>query len=119
MATVTLQFPLPINTSVDVGDTVHFADPTETGGFNVASGLSEFGTITSIQEQGDIAVLTVDTSSAQGSFPTTNSFILFSKDKQINSASTKGYYANVTFVNNSNTKAEMYSASCDVAESSK
>ena len=31
----------------------------------------------------------------------------------------KGYYANVTFVNNSNTKAEMYSASCEVAESSK
>jgi hypothetical protein len=119
MAIVTLKFPLPINVSVDVGDEVYFVDPTETGGFNVGSGLSAFGTITSIQEQGDIAIFTVDTSSGAQGFPDTSSFILFSKNKQINSASAKGYYANVKFVNNSETKAEMYSTSCDVIESSK
>jgi len=119
MAIVTLQFPLPINVSVDVGDKVYFADPTETGGFNVGAGLLAFGTIASIQEQGNIATFTVDTGSSVAGFPTINSFILFSKSKQINSASVKGYYANVKFVNNSETKAEMYSTSCDVTESSK
>ena len=52
--------------------------------------------------------------------PTQNvSFILFSKDAQANMSSLMGYYAEVKFINNSNTYAELYAISSEVVESSK
>tara|TARA_R100000152_G_C6782097_1_gene218394 strand:- start:4880 stop:5347 length:468 start_codon:yes stop_codon:yes gene_type:complete len=51
--------------------------------------------------------------------PTTNSFIFFAKDNRVNASSVKGYYASVEFRNDSIEKAEMFTASCDVTESSK
>jgi len=51
--------------------------------------------------------------------PPTNSFIFFSKDNVVNVSALKGYYGEMTFVNNSNEPAELYAVSCEVTESSK
>lgn len=51
--------------------------------------------------------------------PEINDFIFFAKNNQANISSVLGYYNSVTFTNNSNTKAELYSASCTFSESSK
>jgi len=50
--------------------------------------------------------------------PTTGDFIMFSKYNQSN-GDIKGYYAEVKFVNNSTTKAELFSVGSEVTESSK
>ena len=51
--------------------------------------------------------------------PTETSFILFSKENIVNTSSITGYYNEVEFRNNSTKKAELFAASCEVAESSK
>ena len=48
-----------------------------------------------------------------------NSFIMFSKSNNVNSASLKGYYAQVEFKNNSNKKAELFAVGSEFNESSK
>ena len=48
-----------------------------------------------------------------------NSFISFAKEKKINTSSLLGYYADVKFVNDSTEKAELFSVSSEIAESSK
>ena len=44
---------------------------------------------------------------------------MFEKDKQVNSSSLIGYYAEVKFVNNSTEKVELFSIGAEVSESSK
>ena len=51
--------------------------------------------------------------------PTTSDFIFFAKDNKVNLTSLLGYYALVKFKNLSGTKAEMFSAACEINESSK
>jgi hypothetical protein len=49
----------------------------------------------------------------------TDSFIMFSKNKNANLTSLKGYYANARFENNSKEKAELFAVSSEIVESSK
>ena len=46
-------------------------------------------------------------------------YIMFAKDRSVNMSSLLGYFAKFRIKNNSTEKAEMYSISVDVAESSK
>tara|TARA_R100001369_G_scaffold65251_1_gene92429 strand:+ start:11 stop:619 length:609 start_codon:yes stop_codon:yes gene_type:complete len=50
---------------------------------------------------------------------TNNSFILFKKNEEINTAGIKGYYAEVKFLNNSDTKAGLFAVGAEINESSK
>jgi len=52
-------------------------------------------------------------------FVLSNSFISFAKEKKINTSSLLGYYADVRFVNDSPKKAELFSISSIIEESSK
>ena len=47
------------------------------------------------------------------------SFILFEKSIKANEAGSRGYYADVTFTNNSKTRAELFAVSSEVIPSSK
>ena len=51
--------------------------------------------------------------------PTYDSFLMFSKDKNVNNTSLIGYYAEVKLKNNSTEKAELFTLSSEIAESSK
>jgi hypothetical protein len=51
--------------------------------------------------------------------PPQNSFLMFAKNNSVNVASILGYYGVARFKNNSLNKAELYAASCEIAESSK
>ena len=46
-------------------------------------------------------------------------FVLFAKKAEVNESSLKGYYADVTFENHSNTYVELFAISSDIALSSK
>jgi len=51
--------------------------------------------------------------------PTTDDFIMFSKDNKVNLSSLLGYYARAQFRNDSTAEAELFAVSADFVESSK
>jgi len=126
--TLTLSFDNTINESAQIGDIVYFTPVAATGGstsFDVsnASSVLELGKITDIINPNlydgtfSSIVLLCDlyaTSPVSG-----GDFIMFGKDKTINTTSLLGYYAEVKFVNNSDKPVELFSVGSEVAESSK
>jgi|TARA_B110000902_G_scaffold181820_1_gene205935 hypothetical protein len=115
MPIITLQFPFPINDSVQVGDTAYYTN--DANGTN----LIRLGPITEItrainQMKVDILpqlVGTVDTAL------TTSSFILFSKTALVNTSGLKGYYAEAQFKNDSIDYAELFLVGSEIFDSSK
>ena len=51
--------------------------------------------------------------------PGPGTFIMFGKDKKVNTNDLLGYYAEVKFVNDSIKKIEMFSVAAEIQESSK
>ena len=110
MATITLTFAKNINTSVQVGDTIYRCTMSGT----VASDPIEIGTVTAVAAK----TITCNISIAS-TRPTTNDFIMFSKDNQANLSSIDGYYAEVEMKNDSNVAAELHAVSSEIFASSK
>lgn len=149
MASITLTFADQIlNTSLQIGDTAYYVNPashtltdydytlsnpttnpafTENQSGNPTQLYQSFGDEnTNMTELGMVTAIDQDTNTITTYIPTTTnrptqnvSFILFSKDAQANMSSLMGYYAEVKFINNSNTYAELYAISSEVVESSK
>ena len=46
-------------------------------------------------------------------------FVFFGKERSVNEASIVGYYGEFKFLNNSKSKAELFSTACEITESSK
>jgi len=118
MSYVILKLPAPLNSSVEIGDTVYYSvtqDIQDTE-FTSSSSYNLVGKIQDIQISSNVASVKCD---FEGSEPSVDSFIFFVKSKVVNTSSIKGYYGMVNFVNSSSSKAEMYSAFCEVVESSK
>ena len=147
MPLVQLHFPNPLNTSVQIGDVAYFTNPVEVGGPHPVTGATtaawastitphktseqediiKIGEIKSIVPwNGTISVITCDMEQilynayfARISVTEPKSFIMFSKDNKVNLSSAAGYYASVTFKNNSMQEAELFNVGADVFESSK
>jgi len=105
---INLEFQNPINTSVQVGDTVYYTND-ENG-----ETLIKIGEITSLAS--NTLVANIDSATP---VPSDNSFILFSKTNKANVSGLRGYYAEAQFRNDSTSKAELFSISSQVFESSK
>tara|TARA_R100001086_G_scaffold63401_2_gene29403 strand:+ start:402 stop:839 length:438 start_codon:yes stop_codon:yes gene_type:complete len=130
--------------SIQVGDIAFYATPAaESGGFQSSeqSDIVTIGEITAISQNSnsvdnlflnpqltpyDEQFETLPTTfkitceiSADTPPPTTTDFIFFAKDNRVNMSSVLGYYGSAKFKNNSTVKAEMYSTSCEIDESSK
>jgi len=118
MPDITLTFANDINTSVQVGDTAYYSKVDTVGGFSTSSSITYIGPISSINISTKQIVCNPSFISSN-SQPPAGSFILFSKDSRANMASPLGYYAQVKFKNDSTVKGEMFSAACEVFESSK
>lgn len=56
---------------------------------------------------------------AGGNIPSDSDFLMFSKSAAANEFSAIGYYGEFVFKNNSRSKAELFSAACQIVESSK
>ena len=122
MPNITVTFSFDLNESVQLGDTLHYVNPTNDtlqGGdvipFN-NDGIIQVGAITTVNYATNTIVADIQNSTA---LPTGTSFFLFSKDNRANMASLLGYYAEVEFTNNSTEKAELFSAGSEIFESSK
>lgn len=124
MPNITLTFTNDINVSAQVGDTIYSCELTALGGFDTStsdtdnSNLTEIGTISAINASAKTITCSSPTMTTETK-PSVGNFILFSKDNQVNVASPLGYYAQVKFKNDSTKKSEMFSAACEIFESSK
>ena len=120
MPTLTLTFPQLIQTSVQVGDMVLYCNPSTTAanGFSTAAQSSVIMIGACLSITSTRLSMTVD-HAASLVLPTSNSFILFSKDKYSNPSGLLGYYAKAYFRNNSIEEAELFGVNADIFESSK
>ena len=137
MAQIVLQFPRNPYPSLQVGDQAYYTVPTNTADsppytinnpeYNEApfeQGLVLMGTIIVIDHTTSLADGTPTTSITFDLIPDVpppneDNFIFFEKNKNVNITSPLGYYATAKFFNTSTSKAEIFSASCEISESSK
>ena len=122
MANTTLTFD-NTNFSAQVGDIIYYTTGGgQIGGFSTANlkNTKILGEIVSISPRPAGGFdFTVEYNAAITSPPSAGDYISFAKDKRINTASLVGYYADITFVNDSKEKIELFSIGSDIDESSK
>ena len=128
-----LTFNDNLNISLQAGDMIYYS-PTSTvpySGFNTinnASSIIFFGIATRVYRNGDstvsppippnsISVIYDDNAGVTPPLP--NHYIMFKKNKEVNSSGLKGYFAEAQFVNYSTEKAELFSVGSEISESSK
>jgi len=106
-----------IDNSINIGDTAYSCTVSNQFPFS-GMALNEPTAIGSIVDIDlDLMSITVD---IPGSITVTSGmFIFFSRPIQVEESSLKGYYANVTFENASQTYAELFSIGSETAISSK
>jgi len=130
MATQTIYLPRQSYPSLQVGDKLYKLsniDGTTTDFTYFSDSTPEIvGDITNIQDGTvqvglDVTLATILTVEVEDDVDQvlTTDYLFFQKDNRANTSSLVGYYGSATFENNSPSKAEMYSASCEVSQSSK
>jgi hypothetical protein len=133
---LSLDFNIVINVSVQVGDTAYYTPVDVVGStndaYNTASVVDtiELGRITEIINpdllDGGTSTINVfcdlvdaNNDPLPSATNLNGNFIMFGKDKKVNTSSLLGYYAEIKFVNDSTDKIELFSVGSAVAESSK
>ena len=124
MPIATLTFPNPLNSSLQIGDIVYYSTPGQApnSSFNtsVTSGMTKLGVVFSMSiDPVQVGVYYTDLANGGVNPPASNDYIMFEKDKQVNSSSLIGYYENVKLVNDSKGDVKLFSLGSEVSESSK
>ena len=125
MALTKIEFDNPVNTSLLVGDEVYVSSIETTG-----PAIATFeGSISEPQHAAKalgvgshyviIDIDITDPLMVDLALNPSGYYILFAKNIVANESSLKGYYADVTFKNSSNTKTELFAISSEVVPSSK
>ena len=136
MAKIQFLFKGRMNQSLQIGDVVYYTPTTTTANFNTADqeDIEKVGVVSDVtstfamdtptdinedelNEAGTLVTCTIEdgVSLEIGE----EDYFFFSKDNAVNLSSILGYYGEVKFKNNSTTKAELFSAACEISESSK
>ena len=130
MLTQVIEFNNNINASLQVGDIIYYS-PTQTvptSGFNTVNSpgtIVLFGIVTDIYDNGNTALginpysIVVIYDDITVAPPALGDYIMFTKNKEVNSSSLKGYFAKVKFVNYSTDKVELFAVNSEISESSK
>ena len=117
---LTITFNNNLNESLQVGDIAYYS-PLSTvagSGFNTVTtgNITKIGNVTDIDKSAKQVSIMVDIDAV--TTPSMGDYIMFEKDKRVNSSSLIGYYADVNFVNYSTEKVELFSIGSDFFESS-
>ena len=109
-----IEFATYVNISLQIGDVIYFQTPNTVGNFTSinTSTIQEFGTVSAIADY----TVTVDT---VANAPSQGDYILFTKDRLVNTSSLRGYFADAKFENDSKEYAELFAVSSEITESSK
>ena len=115
-----------LNSSLQIGDTAYYTNPTDVAEFDVNNSMVEIGTVTAIGFDDDnnqtTVVCNMDATTpppTDGTGGTPQSYIFFSKDNKVNLSSMLGYFSKAQFKTNSTDRAEIFATACEVFESSK
>jgi len=126
-----LTFNTDINVSLQIGDIVYYSPVTTAplSGFstiNAIGSIVTFGVVTAIYNNGSVtppiaphSIMVMYDDAAGILPPGLNDYIMFSKNKEANSSSLTGYYADISFENYSTNKIELFAVGSEVSESSK
>lgn len=126
-----ITFDQALNSSLQIGDIVYYAPsatflslPNSNIGATTTSNVVKLGVVSLIvADPPAIYVVYDDDPGNTGSVsvfpPSANDYVMFEKDKQVNSSSLIGYYADIKLTNNSKKKIELFSLGSEVTESSK
>ena len=119
MPTLSITFNDPLNTSLQVGDVAYYVQTQAVGNFNTASqpNMVKIGEVINIIQ--DPPEIHIFSSIAPIPQPLPGYFIMFAKDRVVNTSGIIGYYADIKLVNDTTSKAEMFSIAAGVIESSK
>ena len=127
MATWTIQISRDQYPSLQVGDIVYFKNADNLNvvdGFQQGSSGTRLGDVASINNTTSLDDGTKTTTLVIGSVngsanPSINDFLFFIKDMTVNMSSLLGYFAKMQFKNTDKRKAELFSVSTEIDESSK
>ena len=120
------------NESLDINDLAYYVtnvtsqwnDTMDTAD-NLSTGISNFvfiGNVSSILKNVPVNGFTITVEEPVATIitpPTNGDFIFFAKNNMAELSSLKGYYSELTVVNNSVEKAELFSIAAEITESSK
>jgi hypothetical protein len=117
MLVATLTFANELNSSLQIGDIVYYSTLGGSGGFSTSTvqQTTMFGVVIGI----GVGTVMVSYDETVVSPPSITDYISFEKDKQVNSSSIVGYYAEATFKNHSTDKVELFAVGSIISESSK
>ena len=121
---ITINFNVPLNESLQIGDIAYHSTIVEEATFDRSATYIEIGPVTSITPwNGTVSTIVCNTDAAYaaGNDPAeAGSFILFSKSSEVNQAKVRGYYAEVKFTNSNivGDQSELYSISAEIFGSS-
>jgi len=115
MGVITLTFTEPLNQSLQIGDVVYYTATSSSLGFTTGGAIIKMGSVVTIPSQ-YVITCNIDDDTDR---PSSNDFILFSKDNTANMSSLLGYYAEVYLKNNATAKAELFQVGSEFSESSK
>ena len=116
-----------INSSVQVGDNIYFSLKTPNSSYETSNSFTYSGVVGSIEIGLSSSIISVnvdnDNNIPGGSdyenIDVNDYFLFFSKDSSVNISRVKGYHANVTMVNDSSKKAELFTVGAEIQKSSK
>jgi hypothetical protein len=123
-----ITFPEAVNSSLQLGDIVYYSPTDSVPNSNIqkttTSNIVKLGSVFSITTDPPTVQVTYDdlpdSTGASTVFPPlATHYVMFEKDKRVNSSSLIGYYADVKLLNNSKKKIELFSLGSEVTESSK
>ena len=122
MALSQLTFNQALNSSLQIGDLIYYVPtstlPNSTIQQAITSNVTYFGVLSDIIP-GSNPIIEVVYDPITVNPPIGGEFIVFEKDKRVNSSSLIGYYADVKLKNYSDGKIEMFSLAAGVSENSK
>ena len=102
-----------VNTSLQIGDDIYHTPLDSVNPSFASSEPIYVGTVVNMSGN------KVEVQDPVLSTPANGDFLMFSKNKSANNTSLIGYYAEVTLMNKSIDKAELFSLSSEVVQSSK
>ena len=108
------------DSDIEKGDTVYFSSLSSVSGtsFKQSDNATRLGVVVDI-DPGVGAIHVVYDETIITTPPVFGDYIMFEKNSAVNSSSLIGYYADVKFKNNSDTKIELFAMGSKVSESSK
>ena len=119
MPTLSITFNTELNTSLQIGDTAYYVPTQPVGTCSTAQhpSMIKLGEVTNIiQNPAEIHIYNSISPIPQ---PLPGDFIMFAKNRVVNTSGIIGYYADIKLVNHTTSKAEMFSIASGVIESSK